>query len=46
MLPEFYLIIFLMVAMLIFVWFYSRRAQSRGGSRSGDKNQTGEQERS
>jgi preprotein translocase subunit YajC len=31
--PEFYLIIFLMVAMLIYVYFYGERAQSRRSKR-------------
>ena len=45
MAPEFYLIIFLMVTMLIFTWFYSKRAQNRDASRRTDKAQTGEQHR-
>ena len=30
---EFYLILFLLVAVLVFVYFYAKRAQSRGGVR-------------
>ena len=30
---EFYLILFLMVAVLVFVYFYAKRAQARGNVR-------------
>lgn len=44
MVPEFYLIIFLMVTMLIFTWFYSKRAENRRVSRTTERTTGGQQD--